>query len=435
MAIFLGAQGGDILEWRGMAELVAELRETIAEITSSKLSDESLDLLKSFKRRLEAEITFEENFAAEFGWAVEKLEHAEYEDEFSPLLARFNQLAQDYFLKRGSVVAVHTLCNAYRDGLVRRALQRVEDALELDELRKPPAPYCWLASGSAGRLEQTFCVDPAYYLIYGEAEDDGPGYFEKFAWRAAALLRKIGLLPDNGGANVMKYFWGGGRKEWREEIVEKLQPREKDGLALLLGRADLRLIYGDAALAEEMTNVVRSMIEFRHGELRDTTTGLATASRTRAAFSSPAPGLRDLGKSMAETPSGLDFFGRLKVVKGGRLRGNFDLEQYALTPLINNLRMMALECGLTETGTIARVKGLQLGGHLSVELADRLLRAYHEFMRLKILRQIREGCENERTCYINPQDLSENEGQRLRTGLEAVTDLEKIAYLCFTKQD
>ena len=47
------------------------------------------------------------------------------------------------------------------------------------------------------------------------------------------------------------------------------------------------------------------------------------------------------------------------------------------------------------------------------------MRAYHEFMRLKVLRQIREGCENERTCYIDPQDLSENEGQKLRTGLEA----------------
>ncbi|HLO25746.1 MAG TPA: putative nucleotidyltransferase substrate binding domain-containing protein, partial [Geobacteraceae bacterium] len=300
-------------------------------------------------------------------------------------------------------------------------------------MRRSPAPFCWLTSGSAGRLEQTFCVDPAYFLIYGEAEDDGPRYFEKFAFSVAAVLGKTGLLPGNGGA-MMKSLWRGSRKEWREENIGRLQPGNEKGLAVLLGRADLRLIHGDAALAEEMINVVRSMIEFRQDELRETTTGIATASRTRAAVSFPVPGLRDLGRSIADTPTGLDFFGRLRIEKGGRHKGTFDLEQYALGPLITNIRMMALEYGVAQTGTIARIKGLQEGGHLSVELADRLLRTYHEFTRLKILRQIREGCENERTCYIDPRELSEEENLKLRTGLEAVSDLEKIAYLSLTEQ-
>ena len=433
MAIFLGAQGGDILGWRGVAELVAELRRLTAESMSCRLSDENDTFLKAFKESLEREIDFEERFATEFGWAMEKLEHAEFDDEFAPLLPRLNQLAQDYFRERGSVAAVHSLCNTFRDALVCRALKWAEDALEIDEMRRSPAPFCWLTSGSAGRLEQTFCVDPAYFLIYGEAEDDGPRYFEKFAFSVAAVLGKTGLLPGNGGA-MMKSLWRGSRKEWREENIGRLQPGNEKGLAVLLGRADLRLIHGDAALAEEMINVVRSMIEFRQDELRETTTGIATASRTRAAVSFPVPGLRDLGRSIADTPTGLDFFGRLRIEKGGRHKGTFDLEQYALGPLITNIRMMALEYGVAQTGTIARIKGLQEGGHLSVELADRLLRTYHEFTRLKILRQIREGCENERTCYIDPRELSEEENLKLRTGLEAVSDLEKIAYLSLTEQ-
>ncbi len=434
MAIFLGAQEGDILAWRGVAGLSAELRRMMAEKISRLPADGNLELLKEWKGRLEEEMAFEERFAAEFGWAMDKLEQAEYEDEFSPLLFRFNQLAQGYFRKRGSVTAAHTLCNTYRDGLVRRALQWAEDALEMEEMRRPPAPYCWLTSGSAGRMEQTFCVDPDYFLIYGEAEDDAPGYFEKFTWLVAALLGRIGLLPANGGTAMMKSLWRGGRREWREENIGKLFPGERKGLAQLLGRADLRLIHGDAVLAEEMINVVRSMIEFRHEELRGSATGAAMASRTRAAFAFPAPGLREMGKSLAETPTGLDFFGRLKVEKGGRQRGRFDLEQYALAPLITNIRMMAMEYGLAETGTIARIKGLQEEGRLSVELSERLLRAYHEFTRLKLLRQLNEGCEHERTCHIDPRELSEDEDQLLRAGLEAVADLEKIAYLCFTEE-
>ena len=434
MAIFLGTQGGDILAWRGLAGLIAEIREMIAARMSCQLTEENMGLLKALQERLEEEIAFEETFMAEFGWAVGKLEQAAYEDEFTPLIPRFNQLTQDYFLKRGSVVAVHSLCNTYRDGLLRRALQWTEDALELEEMRRPPAPYCLLVSGSAGRLEQTFCVDPDYFLIYGEAEDDGPGYFDKFAYRIAALLGRVGLLPDNSGATAMKTFWRGGRNQWRKEIVDKLMPRERKGLADLLGRADLRLVHGNAALAEEMLNVVRSMLEFRHGELRETSTDTAMASRTRAAISFPAPGLKGMGKSIAEIPTGIDFFGRLKVEKSGRQRGKFNLEQYALAPLITNVRMLAIEYGLAETGTIARIRGLQNGGRLSVELAERLLRAYHEFTRLKLLRQIGGGCETEQTCYIKPEELAEDEDRQLRNGLEAVSDLEKIAYLCFTEQ-
>ena len=90
MAIFLGAQGSDILGWRGVAELVAELRRLTAERMSCRLSDENDTFLRAFRESLEREIAFEERFATEFGWAMEKLEHAEFEDEFAPLLPRFN---------------------------------------------------------------------------------------------------------------------------------------------------------------------------------------------------------------------------------------------------------------------------------------------------------------------------------------------------------
>jgi len=418
MAILLGTQGGDILAWRGVAELVAEIRGITAERMTCQLSDENLDFLEAIQGRLEEEIGFEERFAAEFRRAEESLEHAAYEDDFIPLLPRFNQLAQVYFQERGSVVAVHTLCNAYRDGLVRKALQLTEDALATDEKRKPPAPYCLLAAGSTGRREQTLCVDSFHQFIHEDDENGGTGYFKEFARRAALLLGKAGLLRDvDSGAKVTP-FWRCGRKEWRDNNFEVFKNMDQQGVALLLKRADFRLVHGDASLADEMLTVVRSTLDFNQQLIRSPAT---------------APVVREVGKRIAETPAGLDFFGRFKVEKGRRHRGRFDLGKYAIAPLVANIRLMAVDAGLVETSTIGRIKGLQEGGHLSVELTERLLRAYHDFTRLKILRQIKEVCETERTCFIDPQELSEDEDQRLRTGMEAVTDLEKIAYLCFTE--
>jgi CBS domain-containing protein len=418
MAIFLGAQGGDILSWRGNAELLGELRGAIAGMKTSMLLEESIDLLKAFKGRLEEEISYEESFAEELGRAEDELRQADHDDEIGPLLARFDQLARDYFLKRGSVVALHSLCNSYRDNLVRRVAERVEAVLELDGTGKPPAPYCLLATGSAGRQEQTLCVDSVYQFIHGDDENGGTGYFKEFARRAAILLGKAGLLRDvDSGAKVTP-LWRCGRKEWRDNNFALFKSMDQQGVALLLERADFRLVHGDASLSDEMITVVRSILDFSQRSLRDPATA-------------PAPALSEVGRIIAETPTGLDFFGRLKVEKVGRYQGRFDLEQYALAPLIANIRLLAIDAGLAETSTIGRIKGLQGAGRLSVELSERLLQAYHDFSRLKIFLQIREGCVHERPCHINPQELAEDGDLKLRTGLQAVLDLEKITYLRF----
>jgi CBS domain-containing protein len=434
MAIFLGARNNDIMEWRGVVELLAEVRGEASEKMAGQLAGENVALLRDLTRRLDTEIAFEEKFAAEFGQLMEQLERVGIRDEFPLLHPLFNRLVQDYFRERGSAIAVHTFCGTYRDALLRKALLWVEDSLEMDEMRRPPAPYCWFAGGSAGRQEQTFCVEPDYYLVYGDAEDDAPGYFEKFSYRAASLLAMIGLLPKNGGASAMNNLWRGGRKDWRSEVVEKFLPRERKGIAAFLERADLRLIHGDPGLAGEMLNVVRSMLGFHHEEVREEAVGPDLSSRFRTAVSRPVPLFMSISRSAAEAAGGLDFFGRFKVEKRGRNRGKFALDQNALTPLVTNVRILALEFGLNETGTIARIKKLQEDSRLSVELAERLLRAFHDFSRLKILRQVEAGCENERACFIDPQVLTENEEKRLKTGMAAVTDLEKIVYLCFTEQ-
>lgn len=434
MAIFPGAKGGDILAWRGVAEVVGELRRRSAERMSSLLYDEGADLLKELMGRLEAEIAFEEGFSADFAKALDELDQARYEDEFAPLLPRFDRLAEQHFRKRESVVALHTLCNACRDGLMRKALQRVEEWLALEGVGSPPVPYCCLASGSIGRSEQTFCVDPSYLLIHGDIPGNDAGYFAQFAYRALALLDRIGLVRQGGAEASMKGLRLCSRTAWRREIVEAPAREEPGRLLDLTRRADLRLICGDEALAEEMINIVRSVLEFRHGELREISKGEAAASRSRAAFAFPMPGLREMGKGIAEMPIGLDFFSRLRVARSGRNKGRFDLEQFALAPLVTNVRMLAINCGLHETGTIARIKGLQERGRLSVELTERLLRAYHDFTRLKVFCQLTEGCGDDSGCFIDPHALGADEGHRLRAGLEAVSGLETIAYLCFSEQ-
>jgi signal-transduction protein with cAMP-binding, CBS, and nucleotidyltransferase domain len=434
MAIFPGAKGGDILAWRGISRLVVELRAKSAEKMSGLLHDESISFLKGLDERLEAEIAFEEEFSVEFAKVLAALELARFEDEFAPLLHHFEQLAERHFRKRGSVVAYHALCNTYRDAMVRKALPWVEEWLAQEGQGRPPAPYCFLAAGSIGRLEQTFCVDPSYFLVHGDLPADRAGYFATFLYRVRAFLENIGLVKNGGRVAAEQALWHGSRTDWRREFVEAGVQEERGRLFELAQRADLRLICGDASLAEEMINLVRSMLEFRQVELRENTKSVARESLVGAALSFPLPGLRGMGKRVADMPTGLDFFGRLRLGKSGRHRGEFDLCQYALAPLITNVRVLAINGALHETSTIARIKALQERGQFSVDLTEKLLFAYHDFTRLKINRQLAGGCDREIACFIARQELTEDEEFRLRTGLEAVADLEKIVYLRFAEQ-
>ena len=434
MAIFPGAKGSDILAWRGISQLVAELRAKSSERMTGLLHDENISFLKGLDERLEAEISFEEEFSVEFMKALPALELARVEDEFAPLLHHLDQLAEQHFRKRGSVVALHTLCNTYRDALLRKALSWVEAGLAQEGKGKPPVTYCMLAGGSIGRSEQTFCVDPTFFLIHGDLSAAGSGYFETFSYRLLAFLGSIGLVKNGGKALATKTVWLGSRTQWRAEFTEVLVKQERNRFFELVQRADLRFIAGDSRLAEEMISIVWGMLEFRQVELRETTKSVARESQVSAAFSFSVPGFRGIGKKVAEMPIGLDFFGRLRLAKSGRHQGEFDLCQHALDPLITNVRVLAINFALHETSNIARIKGLQEHGQLSVDLTEKLLFAYHDFTRLKINRQLSGGCDREVACFIARQELTENEEFSLRTGLEAVADLEKIVYLRFAEQ-
>ena len=118
MAIFPGTIGDDILSSRRISEVVGELQARTSQKMSCLPGEEGLDLLKGLKARLEEEIAFEQQFSSNFSKALEELALAEPEVEFPAFLSNLNDLAQEYFLKRQSVVAVHSLCNAYRDAIV-----------------------------------------------------------------------------------------------------------------------------------------------------------------------------------------------------------------------------------------------------------------------------------------------------------------------------
>jgi CBS domain-containing protein len=134
-----------------------------------------------------------------------------------------------------------------------------------------------------------------------------------------------------------------------------------------------------------------------------------------------------MARIVAYHPAGFDLFGRFRTEKTGPHRKRFNLGLYGIEPLVSSVRLLAICRETAGTGTVPRIRALQEKQRLSVDLAERLLDCWHEFLRLQIMNEAAgipaEGCR-----FVDLGALSPEEQQRLRAGLEAVEQLQMIVY-------
>jgi CBS domain-containing protein len=434
MAIFLGAKGDDILACRSVIAFVNDFRERVAGGMIRLTPEEELALLRGLDGRLAGELEEEERFATAFAGAMEKLAKAPGETALDGAYQRAMELAADYFKLRGSALAANSLCTAFRDALIRRALELSAQRLEEQGFGKPPAPFCWFAFGGLGRREGSFSTDCDMLFVHAKTDRRGTDYFATFSARMAALVKGCGMR-ETAGIFTADHPWTGGIDQWRSWLTsrERRMQSSRD-LAGLASLADLRLVEGEPKLAGEFLDLVHGLLDLHQGAMGKQARAAAAPARTRAAIYSPLPALRDLARNIAELPTGFDFFGRLRVERSGEHRGEFNLELYAITPLVLNVRMLALKHGVAETSTIGRITKVTEAGGLSVELAERLLRAYHDFTRRQLLIQLRDGRRTDGGLFFDPEELSEEESFSFKNGLEALVVVLRIAFQTFEEQ-
>jgi len=407
MALFLGTKRDAILSWRGTVTLFAALKGLVFDKAAYLSEDEDVELLKALHARLAAELALDERFAAASAALMAEIDLLEDPARLAPLHGQLNRLAVDYFSQRGSVVALHLFCASYRDRLVSRALFVTEKRMERDRFGTAPAPYSWLTLGSGGRQEHTLASDLDGLLVYGDAGPESTAYFTEFSRRSLALMEEAGITGSSDGVTPINSVWRGSLGEWQQRLTEE-RPEEERG-NFLVRLADLRRVHGDASLASALIGAVSGALQLQR------------------------PLLGKLAKGVANMPGSLGFLGGFKVERTGAHRGEINLHTFAQLPLLANVRVLAIRYGIAETNTIARIKMLLDGGHLDVDLADRLLRAWHEITRQKVLLEV-AGKGGGEEYFINPEPLTEEVVESLKSGLEALSNLQRIVYGSFDEE-
>jgi CBS domain-containing protein len=377
-----------LFPWRGDSKLCDSLDEPIAPVLALALPEEELALLREIRERVAEELKFEKGIEATMQRLRREIDAADGVWDLIPLQAWFRDLASGYYDRRHSAAGFLSLCAEFRDLLLQKTLSlAVENSTH-------PGRCAWFALGKTGRREG-YPVDREDLVLVFDSPD--AHRFADYRRRVSGLLADLAIAPAEGGP-----FREASLSEWRSGLLDELFSGRRGTSPESF--ADLRPLEGDAAVTEAFLNLLWGGLDLHRETLR------AAARRT------------------ATLPLAVGFLGFMRVEKLGKYRGGVDLERYAIEPLAANVRMMAIQRGVRETGTLPRLQRLLELGVLDVAMTAELAAAHQTFNGIAVRRRIETAWKREEGRFVFPDLLSENETAALRDGLEAVGNLEKRIY-------
>jgi signal-transduction protein with cAMP-binding, CBS, and nucleotidyltransferase domain len=128
--------------------------------------------------------------------------------------------------------------------------------------------------------------------------------------------------------------------------------------------------------------------------------------------------------------------GGLRFEKSGPYRGQFALLENAMQPLSASLSALALLKGLEAMATPLRVRELLWRRELNVDMAERLLQAWHTLHELSLIREreVQPDRAKAASLHLDIKQMSVAEQEALHESLEAVGNIQRHVGLSFSGQ-
>lgn len=268
-----------------------------------------------------------------------------------------------------------------------------------EETPLPIVPWCWLAFGSEGRLEQTLATDQDNGLIFlcpdGMDVETLRAAFLPFARRVNEILNECGFPLCKGGVMAGNPRWCLSDGEWRACFAEWMRAAGADDLLNATIFFDFRPLAGDWRLADGLR--------------------------------------RWLLDSAAETPLFLRFMtsnalaggpplGRIRDFAVDRASGRIDLKRDGSRLFVDAARILALALGIADTATTARLRAAGLALRWDARDTKALLDAF-DFIQGLRLRSQRSG--GEEANRVVPDNLSELERAFLKEAFRQARRLQE----------
>ncbi len=319
----------------------------------------------------------------------------------SPVSKQINNVV-GILIKQGARASdITKIITEINDRLVRKVLEIAEK-----KFGTPPAQYCWIALGSEGRREQTCRRGQDNAIIYSDPAttheaDAAKKYFLSFANFVRDSLVQCGFPSRPSGNMASNPQWCRPLEIWKKYFSTWLSAPVADELQNCLTFFDFRPVAGEYALAEQLRDSLCSMLRGQKSFLQQTA-HLAAATR-------PPVGI-------------LKAF---VVEKSGERKDKLDLKAMGLTPIINIVRLFALEEALKETSTLERIDALKDRHGDIKEFGEEMTLAFEFIMLLDIQHQF-ERISNSQPPddVINPGNLTSLQKKMIKEAFNLISRLQ-----------
>ena len=272
-----------------------------------------------------------------------------------------------------------------------------------------PVPFCWLGFGSQARGEQLVNADQDNGLLISNAlTDAGKPWFEKLAHAICDGLDACGYIYCPGKVMATTDEWRQTLSGWKRTVDRWTRSPTPGAVMRVSIFFDLRSIYGDAELCQQLQNHM-----------------LETASRNSIFLAALAANVL-----YARPPLGI--FRRFVVERNGEHRDTLDLKKRGVIPIIDIVRIHALANKITAVNTDERLQELARNKIMTISDSRNIQDALHFIMQLRIKSQARQISRGETTTnQCNPKDLPKLAKEQLRDAFTIVDDSQTAIRLKF----
>ncbi len=270
-------------------------------------------------------------------------------------------------------------------------------------LLAPPeriANSCLLVMGSEGRGEQVLKTDQDNALLLRDG-CEWPG-LDMLAARFNGVLADWGYPPCPGHIMLTNPLWRQPLAAFRETLRGWVYG--DDGVVPVDGPMDLAIFFDAVAVAGDAT-----LLQAARAQLDRLLDGHDSYV---ARFAAPADQFHEPGSWLTRLAATLHVH---------HDEPPLDLKKLGLFPVVHGARALALQYGVHEASTAARLERLAALGHLDPVLAGDAVLALHQLMDLRLTQQLRQRAQgllagNE----VLPADLTAPEREQLHMALATV---------------
>jgi CBS domain-containing protein len=307
---------------------------------------------------------------------------------------------------------VHGIMSVMYDSLAVRVLELAEKELRARHAEvRVDLPWVWLRLGSGGRREMALNSRQHNALLYANPTSEEEAarteqWFALLASRANEALASCGFTMSEFVARESR--WRQSLRQWKRLYREWILQSDEHALDVAPIFFDLRGVYGEAKLVEELK---RDVVDALNVQALDPDRGFLALMASNALRNKPP----------------LSFLRRFILDRSGEHRHTFDIRERGIQPVVSAARVLALEIRcLDSLSTLERLRAAADAIPDMSRIVESSIEAYRFLVDFRLEDQLRsfEAGEPPKN-RIDPMALPRVQQNLLRSAFATVAELQE----------